>query len=236
MMNRIVTREEWYREHSEFLESEKEMTRTLDAFNARRRALPWRRIEKDYSFIGEGGEASLAELFAGRSQLVVYHFMFGENWEDGCPSCSLWSDQFQGALLHLAERDVTVAAVSTADYERLSKFRKRMKWRHDWYSSAGSGFNRDFLVTYSNSEIEQGETFYNYKKGHHYGTESPGLSVFFRDSKGDIFHTYSCYARGLEGVSLLYPILDRVPKGRDEDGLPAPMAWVKLKDRYGVDA
>ncbi len=235
-MNRIVSRREWYREHGDFLESEKEMTRTLDAFNRRRRELPWVRIDKDYAFVGAGGAASLGDLFAGRSQLVVYHFMFGADWEDGCPSCSLWSDNFQGALPHLAERDVTVAAVSTADYERLAKFRKRMGWQHDWYSSAGSDFNRDFLVSYSPSEIERGETFYNYRKGHHYGTESPGLSVFFRDPEGEIFHTYSCYARGLEGVSLVYPILDRVPKGRDEDDLPAPMAWVKLKDRYGEGA
>jgi predicted dithiol-disulfide oxidoreductase (DUF899 family) len=233
-MNRIVTREDWYREHSAFLEEEKEMMRTVDAFNRRRRALPWVRIEKDYSFVGEAGKVSLADLFASRSQLVIYHFMFGADWEEGCPSCSLWSDQFQGTLPHLAARDVTVAAVSTADYPRLSRYRERMGWSHSWYSAAGSDFNRDFLVSYSASEIERGETFYNYRKGHQSGQESPGLSVFCRDAKGEIFHTYSCYGRGLEGASLIYPILDRVPKGRDEEGLPWPMAWVRRRDEYGV--
>ena len=232
-MNKIVSREEWNREHSAFLESEKEMMRTVDAFNQRRRDLPWTQIDKNYRFAGANGTVPFADLFAERSQLVVYHFMFGVDWEEGCPSCSLWADGFQGTLPHLAERDVTLVTVSTAGFERLSKFRKRMGWQHDWYSAMGPEFGRDFNVSYSAEEIERGETFYNYRKGLHYGSESPGVSIFFRDPEGRIFHTYSCYARGLEGVGLLYPILDRVPKGRDEADLPRPMAWIRLKDQYG---
>jgi predicted dithiol-disulfide oxidoreductase (DUF899 family) len=235
-MNRIIRREEWIEERLAFLAEEKEMTRKFDAFNARRRALPWVEVEKAYRFEGASGGVPLAGLFAGRSQLVVYHFMFGADWEEGCPSCSLWTDSFQGTLPHLAARDVTIATVSTAPYEKLAKYRERMGWMQDWYSAASSDFNRDFNVSYSAMDIESGDTFYNYQKGHHYGPESPGLSVFFRDPDERLFHTYSCYARGLEGVSLVYPILDRVPKGRDEGDLPAPQAWVRRKDQYGSEA
>lgn len=234
-MNRIVSREEWHRERIAFLAEEKAMTHAIDEFNRRRRDLPWQRIEKDYTFSGANGIVSLSDLFAGRSQLVVQHFMFGEDWEEGCPSCSLWCDGLQGTLPHLEQRDVTLVAVSTAAFARLSVFRERMDWQHDWYSTEGPDFGRDFNVSYSAGEIARGETFYNYVDGHHYGSESPGFSFFYRDDNGDIFHTYSCYARGLEGLSILYPLLDRVPKGRDEDGLPRPTAWLRLKDQYGVE-
>ena len=231
-MHRVVSRGEWQRERIAFLKSEKEMQRSLDAFNQRRRELPWERVEKDYRFVGPEGEVSFEKIFGRCSQLIVYHFMFGADWEAGCPSCSLWTDGFQGALPHLEQRDVALASVSTADFDRLSKFRERVGWQHDWYSAVGPEFGRDFHVSYSEAEMENGDTFYNYQEGHHYGSESPGLSVFYRDAESQIFHTYSCYARGLEGVSLIYPMLDRVPKGRDEEGLPRPMAWLRLKDEY----
>ncbi len=231
----IVSRQDWLEARLALLEDEKKLTRQRDKVSARRRSLPWVRVEKDYSFEGPDGRENLEDLFAGRSQLVVYHFMFGPEWEEGCKSCSFWADSYQGAVVHLAQRDTTMVTVSRAPLERLEAFKRRMGWNFKWVSSAGSDFNFDFEVSFSPEDIEKGETAYNYKKGLNFGEEAPGLSVFAADGSGAIFHTYSCYARGLEPFNAAYGILDLVPKGRDEDDLSYPMEWVRLHDTYPSD-
>ncbi|MFZ0711743.1 MAG: thioredoxin family protein [Terrimicrobiaceae bacterium] len=233
--NNIVSQEEWIAARKELLKKEKESVRLLDQLSAERRKLPRVKVRKNYVFDAPGGTATLADLFAGRNQLVVYHFMFGPDWLEGCPSCSFVSDHFDGALPHLAVRDVTMVAVSRAPLAKIEAFRKRMGWRFRWVSSYDGDFNADFHVSFTKEEIAQGKVDYNYTMQEFPSAEAPGLSVFYKDAAGDLFHTYSTYGRGLELLIGTYRILDVVPKGRDEDHLGFPMEWVRYHDRYGTN-
>ena len=230
---RVVTRDEWLAARRDHLQREKELTRLRDRVSAERRELPWVLIEKDYAFDTPRGRRSLVELFDGRSQLAVYHFMFGPDWEQGCPSCSLLSDHTSGAVAHVAQRDVTLVAVSRAPLARIEEFRARMGWTFPWYSSEPSDFNRDFHVSFADEDRTDGAVDYNFGRMPFDGDELPGLSVFAKDETGQVFHTYSAYARGLDMLIGAYHWLDLVPKGRDEAELPYTMAWVRHHDRYG---
>jgi len=228
---KTATREAWRAARLELLEAEKDLMRRSDALAERRRALPWVKVTKPYHFEGADGRKSLAELFAGRSQLIVYHFMFGADWKEGCPSCSFWADNFEGIPIHLAHRDATLVAVSRAPYEKLAAYRQRMGWTFAWYSSAGSEFNFDFQVSYTPGQVASGAAEYNYRRTK-VMEELPGISVFARDAGGDLFHTYSTYARGLDMLNGAYRYMDLLPKGRDEDGLAWTMAWLRRHDQY----
>jgi predicted dithiol-disulfide oxidoreductase (DUF899 family) len=207
----VVSRQEWLEARKAHLAKEKEFTRQRDRLSAERRALPWVKVDKTYAFEGPAGKTTLADLFDGRRQLIVYHFMFGPGWEEGCPSCSFLADHIDGAVPHLAQRDVTLLAVSRAPLRQIEAFKKRMGWRFTWVSSHGTDFTpREFP-----------------------SEEAPGLSVFVTDEPGEVFHTYSAYARGLDLLVGAYNYLDLVPKGRDEDALAFTMAWVRHHDRYG---
>lgn len=229
---RVVSREEWLAARRELLAKEKQLTRQKDAVSAERRKLPWVKIEKEYVFEGPDGKQTLADLFDGKSQLIVYHFMFGPDWAEGCPSCSFNMDHTDGALIHLAQRDVSFRAISRAPFAKIDVFRKRMGWRFKWLSSFGSDFNYDFHTSFTKEEMARGKVDYNYTLAEFPSEEAPGFSVFFKDAAGNIFHTYSVYARGTESVLGTYNYLDWVPKGRDEDSLSFTMAWVRHHDRY----
>jgi predicted dithiol-disulfide oxidoreductase (DUF899 family) len=214
------------------LAREKEFTRLRDQLSAERRQLPWVKLEKNYTFDTPHGRKSLVELFAGRSQLVIYHFMFGPDWQEGCPSCSFIADHLDGTVPHLAARDVTMLMVSRAALAKIEAFKKRMGWGIQWVSSYDTDFNADFHVSFTKEEHSEGKVDYNYTLQEFPSTEAPGLSVFHKDENGDIFHTYSTYGRGVESLMGTYNILDFVPKGRDEDHLSFPMEWVRYHDRY----
>lgn len=231
--HQVLPHEGWVEARQALLAREKELTRLRDRISAERRDLPWERVETDYVFAGPDGKQSLSELFDGRSQLIVYHFMYGPDWQEGCKSCSFLADHFDPAVVHLAQRDVTMIAASRAPLEELQKFRKRMGWRFKWVSSLGSDFNRDFHVSFTPEELEAGEVDYNYTRQSFPSTEAPGASVFYKAPDGQIFHTYSVYQRGLDMFVTAYHYLDIVPKGRDEDGLSYTMEWVRLHDAYG---
>jgi predicted dithiol-disulfide oxidoreductase (DUF899 family) len=231
----IVSKEEWIAARKELLRKEKESVRFLDQLSAERRQLPWVKVDKNYLFDALGGKVALADLFAGRSQLLVYHFMFGPDWQEGCPSCSFVSDHFDGALPHLAARDVTMVAVSRAPLAKIDAFKKRMGWRFQWVSSHGGDFNADFHVSFTKEEMAQGQVDYNYTLQEFPSEEAPGLSVFYQDADGGVFHTYSTYGRGVEVLMGTYRMLDLVPKGRDEDHLGFAMEWVRYHDRYGTN-
>lgn len=229
----IATAEQWLKARKELLAKEKQLTRLQDELAAQRRALPWMRVTKNYVFSGANGEQTLADLFGDKTQLVVYHFMFGPGWKEGCPSCSLISDQFDGVLVHLAARDVAFAAVSRASYAEIAPFKQRMGWRFPWVSSHANDFNRDYHVSFSKEEVASGQIYYNFGLNSFPSEEAPGLSVFIKDDSAAIFHTYSSYGRGPEPMLGVYQFLDLTPKGRNEQGLPWPMAWVRHHDRYG---
>ena len=214
----VVSREEWLRARLALLAREKEHTRQRDKLSRARRELPWVLIDKDYRFAGPRGTESLADLFRGRSQLVVYHFMFGPDWKEGCPSCSFVSDSLDGAVVHLEHRDVTLTMVSRAPFPRIRAFKERMGWRFPWVSSHGSDFNSDFHVAPSDEGRATGRTSYNYQPHDGVMEEMHGVSVFHRDAQDRIYHTYSTYARGAETLVSAYAVLDLVPKGRDEEG------------------
>jgi predicted dithiol-disulfide oxidoreductase (DUF899 family) len=228
----VVSREHWLAERKALLAREKELTRLRDQLARERRALPWVRIEKDYGFDTPDGRRSLADLFAGRGQLLVQHFMFGPGWEQGCPSCSFMADHIDGMNVHLAHRDVTLVVVSRAPLAEIEQFRRRMGWRFRWVSSHGSDFNHDFGVSFTREELRQGTVPYNYTMQAFPGEEAPGLSVFLRDDAGAVFHTYSTYGRGVEAMMGTYNLLDLVPRGRDEHNPGYAMDWVRHHDRY----
>ncbi|MBE9552026.1 MAG: DUF899 domain-containing protein [Proteobacteria bacterium] len=230
--HRIVSRDEWIAARKELLVREKEFTKARDALSARRRELPWVRVDKDYLFEGPNGSETLSDLSDGRGQLIVYHFMYGPDWEEGCPSCSYLSDHFDGAIMHLKQRDVTLVAASRAPLEKLEAYKKRMGWRFKWVSSLGSDFNFDYHASFDADDLAKGEVYYNYRNTAFPSSEAPGLSVFRKDESGEIFHTYSTYARGLDMLIGAYNFLDLVPKGRDEADLPFTMGWVRRHDRY----
>ncbi|ETW95145.1 MAG: hypothetical protein ETSY2_48580 [Candidatus Entotheonella gemina] len=204
-----------------------------DELSQQRRELPWVKVDKEYVFQGPNGRETLSALFDGRSQLLIYHFMYGPDWEEGCPSCSFWADHFDGMTAHLNHRDVTMLAISRAPLNLLAAYKQRMGWSFKWVSSYETDFNYDYHVSFTPQELETGERYYNYRKGSQFSaSEAPGVSVFYQDETGAIFHTYSCYARGLDMLNSTYHHLDLVPKGRDEADFPYPMAWVRRHDRY----
>ncbi len=228
----VVSAEEWLAARLALLKKEKDFTRLQDQLNAARRALPWTKIEKPYVFSSPSGPVALAELFEGRSQLVVQHFMFGPGWEEGCKSCSYMMDHFNAAAVHLPARDVAFATVSRAPIEEIVPFKQRMGWNVNWVSSSGTDFNFDFHVSFTPEELASGKVHYNYRQQAFPREEAPGVSVFARDASGTIYHTYSTYGRGVEFIMGTYTILDMVPKGRDEANLDYGMEWVRHHDRY----
>jgi predicted dithiol-disulfide oxidoreductase (DUF899 family) len=230
--HKVVSRAEWLAARKAHLAQEKKFSKARDELARQRRELPWVKVEKQFVFDAPGGKESLSDLFAGRNQLIVYHFMFGPGWEQGCPSCSLLADHFDGAVVHLAQRDVTFLAVSRAPLPQIEAFKKRMGWKFKWVSSFENDFNRDYHVSFTKDEMDKGEVYYNYALTKFPSEEAPGASVFARDAGGTIFHTYSTYGRGLDILIGAYNYLDLVPKGRDEDALPWSMAWVRHHDRY----
>ncbi len=233
-----VSPEEWLAARKELLVKEKEFTRARDALSAERRKLPSVRVDKEYVFDTAGGKQTLAGLFGGKRQLIVYHFMFGPGWAEGCPGCSFIGDHIDGSVIHLAHRDVTLLAVSRGPLPQIEAFKRRMGWRFKWVSSFESDFNRDYHVSFTRDELAAGEVYYNYQTTTFPSEEAPGLSVFYKDMTGTVFHTYSSYARGLDILLGAYNFLDLAPKGRDEEGLKG-MAWVRHHDKYSdalVDA
>lgn len=230
--HKIVPPAEWLAARKELLKKEKEFTRLRDELSRQRRELPWEKVEKKYIFDGPNGKEALADLFGGKSQLIIYHFMFGPDWKEGCPSCSLLADHFDGSLPHLAARDVRFAVVSRAPLAQIEAFKKRMGWRFKWVSSYGTDFNFDYQVSFTKEELTKGQMTYNYTTQKFPSEEGPGASVFYKDAAGNIFHTYSAFARGLDMMIGAYNWLDLAPKGRDEDGLAFSMAWVRHHDKY----
>jgi len=228
----VVPGNQWIDARRKLLAREKELTQLHDQIARERRALPWERVEKDYVFETIEGPRRLADLFEGRRQLMVQHFMFGPGWEQGCKSYSYMADHNDGANTHLAQRDVTLVAVSRAPLAELERFRQRMGWKFPWVSSAGTSFNQDFHVSFTPQEMASGKVEYNYGPTSRPQEEAPGISTFYKDDRGEIFHTYSTYGRGVEVMMHTYALLDLTPKGRDEDGLGFTMEWVRHHDRY----
>lgn len=234
----IVTRTEWLEARRALLVREKELTRQHEAVAAARRQLPWVEIDAAYAFTDEAATLSLGDLFAGRRQLIVYHFMFGPGWEEGCKSCSFLMDHIDGMQPHLKARDITFAAVSRASAAQISAFKARMGWTFPWYSDVTGEFCSDFHVSFTRDDMEAGRVFYNYQtfpSGLIPVEDLPGVSVFSRSELGDVFHTYSAYSRGLEGLIGAYHWMDLTPRGRDEKGFAHPMAWLRHHDRYDAD-
>jgi len=227
----VVSQEQWTEARKALLAKEKEFTRQRDELSRQRRELPWTKVEKTYVFDGPTGKETLADLFAGRGQLMIYHFMFAPGWEEGCKSCSFLADHIDGMLAHLRHRDVTLLMVSRAPLAQIEAFKKRMGWNFKWVSSYGNDFNFDFHVSFTPEEMAKGEAYYNYGMGRIPVEELPGLSVFSNNG-GDVYHTYSTYSRGLDILLGAYNFLDMVPKGRDEEGLAHGMAWLRHHDRY----
>ena len=230
--NEIVTQDQWLEARKALLAKEKAFTKARDDLTRERQSMPWVKVEKDYVFDRPHGKVSLADLFGPARQLIIAHFMFGPDWDEGCPSCSFWADGYDPMVVHLAARDVAFAAVSRAPLEKLEAYKQRMGWSFNGVSSLGYDFNQDFGVSFSEDELASGSVAYNYKRGPFPVREAPGLSIFYKDETGNIFHTYSCYARGLDMMNTAYHLLDLVPKGRDESELPFTMAWVRRHDSY----
>jgi len=229
-MNVARSKDEWLAARKKLLAKEKELTHLRDALSAERRAVPWLRVEKQYLFDTPTGRKSLADLFEGRSQLAMYHFMFAPEWDEGCKSCSFWAESFDHIPIHLAHRDVTFLAVSRAPLEKLQAYARRFGWTFPWVSSAPSDFNYDFNVSFRPEELESRKASYNYEPAQYLRSDLPGVSVFARDRGGAVFHTYSSYARGIDALNVAYQYLDLVPKGRDESD--EAMNWLRRRDEY----
>jgi predicted dithiol-disulfide oxidoreductase (DUF899 family) len=232
MEHKIVSHDEWIAARKAYLAEEKAFSKVRDALAKKRRELPWEEVEKNYLFDAPSGKRSLADLFGNKRQLIIYHFMLGPGWEAGCPSCSLIADHFDGATIHLAQRDIAFAVVSRAPLPEIEKFKARMGWKFTWVSSFGSDFNFDYHVSASPQEKAHGEVEYNYERTTFPSDERPGASVFFKNPAGEVFHTYSTYGRGLDILIGAYNLIDLAPKGRNEEGLKFSMAWVRHHDRY----
>ncbi|MDB5958232.1 thioredoxin family protein [Ramlibacter sp.] len=222
----------WTEQRRKLLAREKELTRLRDEVARDRRALPWRRIGKEYVFDAPQGRRTLGDLFAGRRQLLVQHFMFGPGWQQGCPSCSYMADHMDGMTIHLAHRDIAFVAVSRAPLADLLRFRERMGWQFDWVSSNGSDFNFDFAVSFTPEALASGEVDYNYRRAYFPAEEAPGISVFCKDDAGEVFHTYSTFGRGVEAMMGAYTLMDLTPQGRDERDVFYKMEWLRHHDRY----
>jgi predicted dithiol-disulfide oxidoreductase (DUF899 family) len=231
--HRIVPKDEWLAARGALLKKEKEFTLLREKLGRQQRDMPWVLVDKEYLFDGPNGKQTLSELFDGRSQLIVYHFMYDPNWDAGCPSCSFWADNFNGIVVHLNQRDVTMIAVSKAPYGKIGEYKKRMGWNFKWVSSYDNDFNFDYHVSFTAEELSEKKAFYNYNLQDTHSPEREGVSVFYKDTAGHVFHTYSAYARGIDGLNVAYHYLDLVPKGRDEDGHEFPQFWVRRHDEYG---
>jgi predicted dithiol-disulfide oxidoreductase (DUF899 family) len=231
--HKVVSHDEWIAARKAYLAEEKAFSRARDALARKRRELPWEKVEKNYVFDTPAGKQSLADLFGGKSQLIIYHFMLGPGWEAGCPSCSFLTDHFDGAVIHLAQRDVSFVVVSRAPLSEIAAFQRRTGWRFKWVSSFSNDFNQDYQVSVTPQEQAGGKVLYNYEFIENFPSEErPGASVFYKNAAGEIFHTYSTYGRGLDILIGTYHFLDLAPKGRDEEGLAWSMAWVRHHDRY----
>ena len=230
--HRVVSGERWLAERKALLAREKELMRLHDQIARERRALPWERVDKNYVFDTPQGPRSLADLFEGRRQLLVQHFMLGPGWEQGCPSCSYMADHTDGMNVHLAQRDITMLAISRAPLAEIERFHRRMGWRFAWASSFGNDFNHDHAVSFTPEEVANGEVHYNYGLTRFGGEEAPGISVFYKDDSGAIFHTYSTYGRGVEVMMGAYQMMDLTPQGRAEEDVAYKMNWVRHHDRY----
>ncbi|HEV8070858.1 MAG TPA: thioredoxin family protein [Planctomycetaceae bacterium] len=228
----VVSQSEWQRACRDFLAKEKELTRLSDEVARQRRELPWTKVDKEYVFDSPQGKKSLWDLFGERCQLATYHFMLGPDSTEGCKGCSYVTDHMDGALEHLGGRDLSLVLVSRASLDRIGAFKRRMGWHLPWVSSGGNDFNHDFAVSFTPEEVASGAKLYNFGTRAPYSEENPGMSFFYKDPSGAIFHTYSIYARGLDALLGTYVILDRAPKGRDEVGLPMSMDWVRHHDKY----
>jgi predicted dithiol-disulfide oxidoreductase (DUF899 family) len=229
--HRVVSRDEWVKERIALLAEEKDLTHRRDALASKVRDLPWVKVDKSYTFDGPKGKVSLADLFGDKNQLVVYHFMFDPTWSQGCKSCSFIADHYNPLVVHLAHRDIAFVTVSKAPIEKLEQFRKRMGWTFTWVSGANNDFGREYGVSYSDQELADGKLLYNFIDKPYPMRELPGLSVFTKDDRGNIFHTYSTYARGLENFLAAYQYIDITPKGRDE-AQTGGMGWLRHHDRY----
>jgi predicted dithiol-disulfide oxidoreductase (DUF899 family) len=229
----VVSHEAWLAARTAFLAKEKEFTRLRDELSRQRRDLPWERVEKEYVFEGPRGSETLAELFGKQSQLIVYHFMYAPDWDAGCKSCSFWADNFNGIDVHLRHRDVSFVAISRAPFAQLDAYRKRMGWSFKWLSAHGSDFNYDYYVAFTAEDLASGRALWNYARQTPPVQDMVGISAFYKDARGAIFHTYSCYTRGVDMVNGAYQYLDLAPKGRDEGGQkPHAQAWVHRHDEY----
>jgi len=230
---KIVSHEEWIEARKKLLTEEKEFTRLRDQLSEQRREIPWERVEKQYVFEGPNGKETLAQLFEGASQLVVYHFMFDPTWDAGCPHCSFWADNFDRIPIHLKHRDISFVAISRAPYSKLSAYHKRMGWSFKWLSSHGGDFNYDYFASFTPEEVKNGNAYWNYKRQTPGGGEDVvGISAFAKDDAGGIFHTYSTYSRGVDMMNGAYHYIDLTAKGRDEAGHEYPQFWVRRRDEY----
>jgi predicted dithiol-disulfide oxidoreductase (DUF899 family) len=234
--HKTVSREQWLDARRALLAKEKELLRAKDELRRQTRDMPWVKVDKSYVFEGADGKETLGELFAGRSQLIVKHFMLGPDWQEGCVGCSFGADQVDGSVVHLINHDVMFVAVSRAPYPKISAFHERMGWHFKWVSSFGSDFNFDYHVSFTEEDKERGKVFYNFETMDWASDELPGYSVFYKDDKGDIFHTYSTFARGTELVGGVYGFLDVTPKGRNEPPGGNLTAWVRHHDKYAEKA
>lgn len=230
--HRILSHEEWIEARKELLIKEKEFTRLRDELSRQRRALPWERVDQQYVFDGPNGKETLAQLFDGASQLIVYHFMFNPDWDAGCPHCSFWADNFDRIPIHLKHRDISFVAISRASYDKLAAYQKRMGWSFKWMSSSGNDFNYDYFASFTPDEVKNGTHFYNYGRRKPGGEDVVGISVFARDEEDGVFHTYSTYSRGVDMLNGAYHYIDLTPKGRDEVGHANPQFWVRRHDEY----
>ncbi len=228
---KVVSRKDWLVARKRLLVEEKKFSKRRDQLNRQRRKLPWVKIEKDYVFAGPDGKVTLADLFRGKSQLLLYHFMFGPGWGEGCPHCSFWADHYDSVNLHLGQRDTAFAVVSRAPWKEIEPFKRRMGWKFKWVSSAGTDFNFDFNVSFTPEELQRGKAVYNYAPLDLDIDEREGVSAFYRDQHGDLYHTYSAYARGIDLMNTTYNFLDLTAKGRDENPEHA-QDWVRHHDRY----
>jgi predicted dithiol-disulfide oxidoreductase (DUF899 family) len=228
----VVSREQWLAARTAYLSEEKKFSKLRDDLNRQRRALPWEKVGKEYVFDGPNGRETLAELFGKKSQLIVYHFMYAPEWDEGCPHCSFWADHFDSAGIHLAQRDTNFVVISRAPLAKIEAFKKRMGWKFKWLSSSQNDFNYDYQVSFTPDQIRKGSAIYNYTKLNDEDEDREGLSVFFKDESGAVYHTYSSFARGIDLINGTYNFLDLTPKGRDEDGPEGVQAWVRHHDRY----
>ena len=230
--HRIVSHEEWLQARKRFLAKEKEFTHLRDELSRQRMELPWERVEKNYAFDSEGGKVTLADLFGERNQLMVYHLMYAPEWDISCKSCAFWADNFNGIVPHLAQHGVAFAAISRAPLAKLQKQAREFGWSFPWVSSLDD-FNYDYNVSFSPEALARDEAYYNYGTEKVRGTDRPGISAFFKDDDGTVYHTYSTYARGVDIFNAAYHYLDAAPLGRNEEGLAYPMEWVKHRIAYG---